>query len=129
MEHRHVAILGNGSWATALAKIVMQNEPLVNWYIRREEVIEQFAKRGKNPDYLTNVQFDPKRIQFSSDINEVIHNSDILVLAIPSPYVKPSLQAINCSLAEKTIITATKGMIPDENQIVTDYLHERFNMP
>ncbi|MBQ4391011.1 MAG: NAD(P)H-dependent glycerol-3-phosphate dehydrogenase [Paludibacteraceae bacterium] len=129
MEHRHVAILGNGSWATALAKIVMQNQQAINWYIRRDEVIEKFSVTGKNPDYLTNVAFDPKRIQFSSDINEVINASDVLILAIPSPYVKASLQAIYVSLADKTIITATKGMIPDENQIVSDYLHERFHMP
>lgn len=128
MEHRHVAILGNGSWATALAKIVMQNEPCINWFIRREEVIDAFREKGKNPDYLRNVQFDTSRIDFSSDINRVIEASDILIMAIPSPYVKLTLNRIEHSLDDKTIISAVKGMIPDENQIVTDYLHEHFGI-
>lgn len=129
MEHKKVAILGNGSWATALAKIVMQNEPSINWYIRRDEVIEQFRQTGKNPDYLCNVAFDPARIAFSSDINKVVSASDILILAIPSPYVKQSLKRIRRPMNGKIVISAVKGMIPDENQIVTDYLHDQFNMP
>ena len=87
-----VAILGNGSWATALAKVLLINQPSIRWYIRRQEAIDEFMALGKNPKYLSNVSFDTSRIQFSSDINEVVSNSDILVLAIPSPYVKPQLK-------------------------------------
>ena len=124
-----VAILGSGSWATALAKIVMQNQMTINWYIRKQEVIDEFIATGKNPGYLSTTSFDVNRINFSSDINEVISMSDILIVAIPSPYIKLSLKRIRRSMRQKVVVSAVKGMIPDENQLVTDYLHQRFNIP
>ena len=127
--YKKIAILGSGSWATALAKIVMQNQPEVNWFIRRQEVIDEFIATGKNPTYLGAANFDVSRIHFSSDINQTIAQSDILILAIPSPYVKQSLMKIRRSMATKVVISAVKGMIPDENIIITDYLHQRFNIP
>lgn len=124
-----VAILGSGSWATALAKIVMENESEINWYIRRQEAIDAFVQTGQNPGYLSNTRFDTSRIHFSTDINRVVADSDIMILAIPSPYVKQTTGKIRRSLRNKTVITAVKGMIPDENMIVTDYLADKFDMP
>jgi len=124
-----VAILGSGSWATALAKIVMTNEQEINWYIRRQEAIDSFVQTGQNPGYLCNTCFDTSRIFFSTDINEIVSRSDIMILAIPSPYVKQTTSKIRRSLRGKTIVTAVKGMIPDENMIVTDYLAQKFDMP
>ncbi len=124
-----VAILGSGSWATALAKIVMTNEQEINWYIRRQETIDAFVETGQNPGYLCNTNFDTSRIFFSSDINTIVAKSDVMILAIPSPYVKQTTGKIRRSLKGKTIVTAVKGMIPDENMIVTDYLAHKFNMP
>lgn len=129
MEKKHVAIIGSGSWATALAKIVMMNEDKINWFIRRPEVIEEFRTTHKNPSYLSNTPFDTDRIEFSSDINEVISASDILVLAVPSPYLKQTLNKIRRSLRQKIVVSAVKGMIPDENMIVSDYLHIKYNVP
>lgn len=129
MEKRHVAILGSGSWATALAKIVMRNEDSINWFIRRPEVIEEFRQTHKNPSYLSNTPFDTDRIEFSSDINEVIASSDILILAVPSPYLKQTLNKIRRSIRQKLVVSAVKGMIPDENMIVSDYLHLKYNVP
>ena len=126
---KRVAILGSGSWATALAKIVMLNQEHINWYIRKKETINEFMVTGKNPGYLTNAKFDTSRITFSSDINKIIATSDILILAIPSPYVKQSLNKIKRQMTTKTVISAVKGMIPDENMLVTDYLHDNFNIP
>lgn len=124
-----VAILGSGSWATALAKIVLQNQQTISWYIRKKETIDEFKETGINPGYLSTAAFDTSRINFSDDINEVIAQSDILILAIPSPYVKLSLKKIRRSMRQKIVVSAVKGMIPDENMIVTDYLHYRFNVP
>lgn len=124
-----VAILGSGSWATALAKIVLSNLPEINWYIRRQEAIDEFIATGKNPSYLCAAKFDVSRIHFSSDINKIIAQSDVLILAIPSPYIKPVLNKIRRNMTHKVVISAVKGMIPDENMIVTDYLHTRFNIP
>ena len=126
--YRKIAILGSGSWATALAKIVMQNQGEINWFIRRQEVIDEFISTGKNPTYLGAASFDVSRIHFSSDINQTVAQSDVLILAIPSPYVKQSLNKIRRDMTHKVVISAVKGMIPDENVIVTDYLHDRFGI-
>lgn len=124
-----VAILGSGSWATALAKIVMTNQMNISWFVRRQQTIDEFIETGRNPGYLSTASFDTNRIRFSTDINEVISQSDILILAIPSPYIKQSLKKIRRSLRQKTVVSAVKGLIPDDNLIVTDYLHRRFNIP
>ena len=127
--YRKIAILGSGSWATALAKIVMQNQGEINWFIRRQEVIDEFIATGKNPTYLGAANFDVSRIHFSSDINQTISQSDVLILAIPSPYLRQTLTKIRRDMTNKIVISAVKGMIPNENVIVTDYLHKRFNIP
>ena len=127
--YKKVAILGSGSWATALAKIVMQNQGEINWFIRRQEVIDEFIATGKNPSYLGAASFDTGRIHFSSDINQTVAQSDVLILAIPSPYVKQSLTKIRRDMTHKVVISAVKGMIPDDNVIITDYLHTRFGIP
>ena len=128
MQYR-IAILGSGSWATALAKIVLTNQTEINWFIRRQEAIDEFVATGKNPSYLGMAEFDVSRIHFSTDINKVVSQSDVLILAIPSPYVKQSLNKIRHNMTRKIVISAVKGMIPDDNMLVTDYLHTRFRIP
>ena len=128
-ENKRVAIVGGGSWATALAKIVLTNVDEINWFIRRPEVIEEFKRTGKNPTYLNSATFDISRIHFTDDINMVVRDSDILILAIPSPYLEPTLKKIKRTMRSKIIVSAVKGMIPDQNQIVTDFMRERFNVP
>ena len=86
-----IAIIGGGTWATALAKIVLTQETHINWYMRRPEQIEDFIKVGHNPSYLSNVPFNLSRISFFSDINEAIKDSDTLILAVPSPFLKTHL--------------------------------------
>ena len=127
--YRRIAILGSGSWATALAKIVMQNQGELNWFIRRQEVIDEFIATGKNPSYLGAASFDVSRIHFSSDINQTVAQSDVLIVAIPSPYLKQTLNKIRRDMTHKVVISAVKGMIPDENMIVTDYIRQRFAVP
>lgn len=125
----NVAIIGSGSWATALAKIVMHNVPDINWHIRRQEVIDEFVEIRRNPNHLEWAYFDVARIHFSTDLNTVIDLSDLIVLAVPSPYLKDSLDEITVDMRNKMLISAVKGMIPDENMRVTEYLHQRFGVP
>lgn len=124
-----VAILGSGSWATALAKIVMHNVPEINWYIRKQETIDEFIEIRRNPNHLEWAYFDVSRIHFSADINRVVDESDLIVLAIPSPYLKQSLNDITVDISQKMVISAVKGMIPDENLLVTEYMHQYFHIP
>ena len=125
----NVAIIGSGSWATALAKIVMHNAPDINWYIRKQETIDEFIEIRRNPNHLEWAYFDVSRIHFSADINTVIEESDLLVLAVPSPYLKQSLNDITVDMSNKMVISAVKGMIPDENLLVTEYMHQYFHVP
>ena len=82
-----IAIMGGGSWATAIAKMVMgKPNATINWYMRRDDRIEEFKRLGHNPAYLTSVRFDIDRINFSSDINQVVRESDTLIFVTPSPY-------------------------------------------
>ena len=128
-ERSRVAILGGGSWATAIAKIVLHNTPTINWYMRRQDQIDEFIRLSKNPSYLTATKFDTTRINFTSEINQVVGESDILVLAIPSPFLKLHLKKLRRKINKKTIISAIKGMVPDENMVVSDYLHFKYGVP
>ncbi|MDL2278406.1 NAD(P)H-dependent glycerol-3-phosphate dehydrogenase [Parabacteroides sp. OttesenSCG-928-G07] len=124
-----IAIMGGGSWATALAKIVLSTQESINWYMRRPEQIEEFKLVGHNPSYLSAVKFDLSAITFYSDINQIIEDSDTLLFATPSPFLKQHLEKITTSLEDKFIISAIKGIVPDENMLITDYFAEYFNVP
>jgi len=124
-----IAILGGGTWATALSKIMLNHEKHINWYMRRPEQIEEFKKTGHNPSYLSNVEFNLDRITFYSDITKVVENSDTLVLAVPSPFLKSHLEKLKADISNKFIISAIKGIIPPENLLVTDYLTKHYNVP
>lgn len=124
-----VAILGGGSWATAIAKMLLANVEEIGWYIRNDEKIEKFKSLGRNPNYLTGVNFDVSRIKFSSKINTVVKNADILFIAIPSPYLKSQLKRLKLRLDSKIIISAVKGIVPDENMILSEYFNMYYGVP
>lgn len=124
-----IAIMGGGSWATALAKIVLSTQDSVNWYIRRPDRIEEFEKLGHNPCYLTSVKFDLNKINFYSNINQAIKDSDTLIFATPSPFLKQHLSKVRTSMANKFILSAIKGIVPDENMLVSDYFAEYYKIP
>lgn len=121
--------MGGGSWATAVAKIVLEKVDHISWYMRRPEVIEDFKRLEHNPSYLTSVHFDVNRIYFSSDINEVVRNCDTLIFVTPSPYLKNHLKKLKKKLHNKFVITAIKGIVPDENLICSEYFRQVFNVP
>ena len=124
-----IAIIGGGSWATALAKIVLTHEDSINWYIRRTDQIEDFKRLGHNPSYLTGMHFDVSHIQFSSDINKVTRESDILIFVTPSPYLKAQLKKLKTKLANKFVVIAIKGIVPDENMIISTYFNRVLDVP
>ena len=122
----HIAVMGGGSWATALAKLVLQTQPSVTWYMRRDDRIEDFKRLGHNPAYLTDVDFDIERIDFSSDINYVCGKADTLLLVMPSPYFKDHADKITVDISGKNIVSAVKGIVPDTNELITDYMTRVF---
>ncbi len=125
----NIAVLGGGSWATAIAKMLTEKGREIWWYLRRDDRIEDFRRLGHNPAYLTSVQFDVNRIHFSSDINDVVEACDILIFVTPSPYLKGHLKKLHTRLRNKFVITAIKGIVPDDNLICSDYFNQIYNVP
>ncbi len=123
-----IAVLGGGSWATALAKLLLRNCETINWYMRRDDRIDDFRRLGHNPAYLTDVEFDVNRIYFSSDINEVCSRCDTLLWAVPSPYFLGHAKNITVDISDKSVVSAIKGIVPGENELVTDYMKRRFGV-
>lgn len=121
--------MGGGSWATAIAKMVLVQEETINWYMRRDDRIADFKRLGHNPAYLTGVKFDVKRINFSSNINEIVRQSDTLIFVTPSPYLKSHLKKLKTRIRDKFIITAIKGIVPDDNLIVSEYFTSEYGVP
>ena len=128
-EGLRFALIGGGSWATALAKLLLNHQEKISWYIRDEESIDILKSTGHNPFYLQAVQFDPKRLELSTDINEVICNADVLLFAIPSAYFMDMAVNIKCNLDNKFIITAIKGMVPVDNISIAEYFHINHKIP
>ena len=120
--------MGGGSWATALAKLLLQNCDSIYWYMRRDDRIADFKRTGHNPVYLSDIVFDTARINFSSDINEVCGKADTLLFAVPSPYLKDHLKKVTADLSDKYMVSAIKGIVPDDNTIVTTYMSDRFGI-
>ncbi len=128
-EKSRVAIIGSGSWATALAKILIHNVPELNWYIRKEENVELFKRFRHNPNYLRSVEFDMSRINFYTDINKIVGESDILVFVTPSAFLKDALTHLTVDFGERFVISAIKGIIPEENLVVGEFFHEFYDLP
>lgn len=128
-DRTRIAIFGGGSWATAIAKILLTNVKEITWYMRRQEQIDEFIRLGKNPSYLTGVKFDVEQIRFTSNINFAVATSDILIFATPSPFLKLHLKKLRRKLNKKVIVSAIKGIVPEDNLIVTDFFEQHYHVP
>ena len=124
-----IAIMGGGSWATAIAKMMLEQNDSIYWYMRRDDRIEEFCRLGHNPAYLTSVPFDVNRIHFSSDINKIVENADTLIFVTPSPYLKSHLKKLKTRIRDKFIVTAIKGIVPDENLVCSEFFHQVYGVP
>jgi glycerol-3-phosphate dehydrogenase (NAD(P)+) len=130
MNNRKVAIIGGGSWATALAKLVTTNTEELHWYIRNAESVEDFKKHGHNPLYLSSIQFDTSRICFHTDLAEAVAAADILIFVIPAAFLKNALSVVpHIDFNGKTIISAIKGIIPGDNYTITEFFNLQYNVP
>ena len=124
-----IGVLGSGSWATALVKILTDSKLHVNWYVRDQEQAKKTKSSSRNPNYLSEVKFRPRRISVSNDINEVVSKSEWLVIAIPSVYLESELKKINQPLKDKIIVSGVKGFIPETQLIVGEHLHQHYELP
>lgn len=128
MEKKQIGVIGSGSWATAIAKIVTDNDHQINWWVRQQANIDYFVKRKHNPHYLRNAYFDVQRITFSTDIQWVVAQSDILIIAVPSIHIESTLAALDAEdLKGKLIVSAVKGVLPIYNILLNQYLAQKFD--
>lgn len=125
-----IGIIGSGSWATALAKIVTDNGHPVQWWIRNEETIRYFQKRRHNPHYLSSVYFDLQQIHFHTSLPDLITSSDCIILAVPAAFIHSLLGELPADIFHnKKIISAVKGILPEQNELLNQYLERLFSFP
>ena len=122
------AVIGYGSWATAIVGLLTANETRVGWYVRNPEVLEGLLGEGRNPRYLSDVEFDRRRIAPSDDLDEVVREADIVILATPSAYLKTFLEPLTVSLQDKFVVSAIKGIVPGDYKTIVEYVHDRYDL-
>ena len=122
------AVIGYGSWATAIVRLLTANEQKVGWYVRNPEVLECLRTEGRNPRYLSDVEFDRERIAPSDDLDAVVREADIVILATPSAYLKDFLAPLTVSLQDKFVVSAIKGIVPGDYQTVVEYIHDHYRL-
>ena len=129
MKNKRIGILGSGSWATALVKILSENTLNFNWFIRNPKTVDQIRSVGRNPRYLSYVDLNLNKLHISSDINKVINDSEILIIAIPSPFIESSLISSKKLISKKILVSASKGIIPESFLTISEHLNREYNIP
>lgn len=123
-----VGVLGSGSFATAIVKMLVENSKTVHWCVRNEFVKGAIELRHHNPTYLTSVSFAPKSIKVTTDINELVSQCEIIVLATPSIYLSDQMEKMTCEYRDKIFVSAIKGIVPKANDVVAHYLRDNFEI-
>ena len=128
-ENLKFAVIGGGSWATAIAKMLCVNQSEIAWYMRNDAAIEHIQKYKHNPNYLSSVEFDTKKLKLTNNINEAIEYADYLIFAIPSAFLDAEMKNMTVSLADKIIFSAIKGIVPETSLIVGEHFHIQYDIP
>ena len=121
-------VIGSGSWATALIKILSENNNDINWYFRNKENIEFIKKNSHNPNYLSSVELNLKKLKISAEINEVVEASNVIIIAVPSEYVNDEMKKIGVDISNKIIICALKGLVPETNLLFGEHMQKHFDI-
>jgi glycerol-3-phosphate dehydrogenase (NAD(P)+) len=124
-----IAVLGGGSWATALVKMLTRNVPNVTWYMRNSEAVAFIKKNKHNPNYLTSVEFNLTQLSLTDQIDTAVKAADLLIFAIPSAFLESELKKLTLSLEDKIIFSAIKGIVPETGKIVGEHFHDNYDIP
>ncbi len=124
-----VAILGGGSWATAIIKMLLENVDDINWYMRSKEKLKFIKQHKHNNFYLSSVTLDTNKITLFNDIEKTIEDTDIVIFAIPSAFLKNALQQAEIDLSNKIVVSAIKGIIPEDNLIIAEFFNQQYQVP
>jgi len=125
-----IAVIGGGSWATALVKILSNNNDSIRWWLRSGDTVDFVKKYRHNPNYLSDVEIDPARVTATHDLKETIRGAGIIILAVPSAFLKESLSALAPEDFDgRLVFSAIKGIVPDDLMIIGDFMHHTYNIP
>lgn len=123
-----VGVVGSGSFATAVVKMLTENCEKVHWLLRDDGTKEALLSQGNNPHYLTSVKFNPEQLVLTMDINELVSACDVIILATPSIYLASALEKMTCDYSGKIFASVIKGIVPEHNDIVAHYLRDVFKI-
>ncbi len=123
------AVLGGGSWATAIVKMMTENADIVNWYMRNTDAIDHIKKQRHNPNYLSSVEFHTEQLNLTDNINEAVATADVLIFAIPSAFLEGELKQLTVDIKDKIVFSAIKGIVPESGLIVGEHFHEYYDIP
>ncbi|MFY7668215.1 MAG: NAD(P)H-dependent glycerol-3-phosphate dehydrogenase [Crocinitomicaceae bacterium] len=125
-----IAVIGGGSWATALVKLFCNHEQKVGWWMRSDDAVNHLKNFQHNPRYLQSVQFELNQLNLSSDLEQILIPSKVVVIATPAAFLVPIFEKIPISvLKDKIVFSAVKGIIPEYNSIPAKYIHKTFGTP
>ncbi|MBO4778968.1 MAG: NAD(P)H-dependent glycerol-3-phosphate dehydrogenase [Bacteroidales bacterium] len=125
---KKIALLGSGSWASAIVKILHMSQKSVSWYIREPEILEGILETKHNPMYVSDIEYNTNKLKLFGDVNEAVKDADIIIFCVPSKFVASLCNGITEDLSQKQLVTAVKGMEPEKIMLVSEYLQERFNV-
>ncbi len=123
-------MIGGGSWATALVKMLSENPVRVHWWLRSRESVRHIRQFRHNPRYLSDVEIHKRKVKVYTDLKKSLKLAEYVLIAIPAAFVKDALSPLEPgSLRGKVIVSAVKGIIPEENLLVSEYLEQYFDHP
>ena len=124
-----VAVIGGGSWATAIVKILTENNDYIGWWMRNADTVDVIKRTHSNPRYLSSVELATEKIDLDTDINHIVEAATHVIFAVPSAFLKDALKNLRVPLHDKIIYSAIKGIVPDENVIVGEFFHQQYDVP
>lgn len=124
-----VGVVGGGSWATALAKVLTENCSKINWFMRKSDTIAAFKLLEHNPRYLSEATFDMSKLNLTDDLDKLVRLSDVIIFAIPSAFLKNVVARLRVSLKDKVVVSAIKGLIPDDNLTISEFFNHVYEVP
>lgn len=126
---KKIAVIGGGSWATAIVKILTESNDYVGWWMRNNETAQEIKRTHQNPRYLSGAELPTEKIDLDTDINHIVGEADYVIFAIPSAFLKDALKNLTVPLENKIVFSAIKGIVPDENLIVGEFFNQHHNVP
>jgi glycerol-3-phosphate dehydrogenase (NAD(P)+) len=129
MQDADVAVIGSGSWATAIVKLLSSGSDRICWFIQFDDILKHIKKHHHNPRYLSAVDFNPEKLILTGDINKAVSSAPIIILVTPAAFLKETMKPLHVSLKDKIVCSAIKGFIPEDNCIVGEFINKNYHVP